>query len=447
MISRRRPLAEGLRRHLVLTLALNFRSKQAIVYGYAMPLLFLAGFAGIFRTDIPPLSHEMGQLLTIGVLGSACFGMPTAMVAERERGVWRRYRLLPAAASSLVASTVAARFLLLLSSALLQVAFAHLAFGTPLPGHPGQLLLAFAFAAYAFLGLGLLIAGLADSVPAVQALAQCVFLPMIMIGGVGVPLAVLPRWAQWGAGFLPGRYSVEVLSPFFSGQGLHGQAFGLTALLVTGSGAVIAGSRLFRWNAGQRTGRIAWAWIAFALAAWVAVGLAAASTGRLKPPPALGGPDPAEAITESQIDAIGYDGLPRDNDVVTPLAPPSRGFGGSQRMDEFTAKLEAWPPGRRASVSQDVRNLVSVAAIADLEHDPMEDAVARAVLDRLQAGFDRHQLSHALAWVALYPADGTVVATAQDLDLPGVLQEGAVRDRDALYARKFLGRVLGKIPD
>ena len=75
-----RPL-RGLLGHFVLTLKLNFRSRQAIIYGYVMPVLFLLAFAGLFRGDTPLLKHEMGQLLTITVLGGACFGMPTSIVA------------------------------------------------------------------------------------------------------------------------------------------------------------------------------------------------------------------------------------------------------------------------------------------------------------------------------------------------------------------------------
>src|SRR5205814_5536299 len=97
---------------------------------------------------------------------------------------------------------------------------------------PVQLLIAFIFVAFAFLGLGLLIAALADNVPAVQALGQAVFLPMIMIGGVGVPLRVLPNWAQQVAGFFPGRYAVEALQPCFNGNGLRHAGFGLVALIV-----------------------------------------------------------------------------------------------------------------------------------------------------------------------------------------------------------------------
>ncbi len=188
-------MTRGLVQHCLLTLRLNARNRLALVYGYLIPVLFLFAFAALFR-ESPRLTREMGQLLTIGTLGGACFGMPTGLVSERERGVWRRYRLLPASTAGLVVSTMVARFAIVASSAVLQIAVAWLAFRTPLPRHPWQGAVAFVAVAFALEGLGLVIAALADTVPAVQALGQAVFLPVIIIGGVGVPLATLPAWAR-----------------------------------------------------------------------------------------------------------------------------------------------------------------------------------------------------------------------------------------------------------
>ena len=47
----------GLFHHLPLTLRLNFRSRQPIIYGYLVPILFLIAFASVFRTTQPPLAH------------------------------------------------------------------------------------------------------------------------------------------------------------------------------------------------------------------------------------------------------------------------------------------------------------------------------------------------------------------------------------------------------
>src|SRR6188472_703780 len=133
---------KGLVQHLGLSLRLHFRNRMALLYGYLFPLIFLVAFWVLYRHEKIPLLRHMGELLTVSVLGGACFGLPTTMVSERERGVWRRYRLTPLATWSVVASTVVARYFIVLSAGLLQLGVAFAA-GLPWPAHPAGLALAF----------------------------------------------------------------------------------------------------------------------------------------------------------------------------------------------------------------------------------------------------------------------------------------------------------------
>ena len=437
-------IARGLARHFLLTLQLNFRNKQALVYGYLVPVLFLLAFGSVFRSDSPLLLHQMGQLLTISILGGGCFGLPTGLVAERELGLWRRYRLLPVPIGHLLASTMVARMIIIALGVALQIALARLIYGTPLPVNPGQTGLAFLVVTFSMLGLGLLVAALADDVPAVQALGQCLFLPMIMIGGVGVPLSVLPTWAQRLAGFMPGRYAVDVMQRSFSSpQGLYGAGFSLMALAIIGAAAGGIGARLFRWDARPHTNRPARLWVAAALVPWIAVGCVALSTGRLK----TVGPDAAESeeITDAQIEAITYNDLPGDDEFVTPLARPFLNAAERAPVEELLARLQTWAPARLDDAGQSVRNLVCIACIADLTRDPREGKVGRAVFDHLRANFPQEQLRRALAWVILRPDDGTVINHAPELGFPRHPPQISIRSRSVLYAGKFLGRLEGKI--
>ncbi|MGH9158990.1 MAG: ABC transporter permease, partial [Vicinamibacteraceae bacterium] len=269
----------GLLYQLRISLRLHFRNRLALLYSYLIPTFFLIAFWALYRHELVPLVAHMGELLTVTALGGACFGLPTTMVSERERGVWRRYRLAPVPTWSLVVSTVAGRYVLLILAALLQLALA-MAIGMPLPQHPIALCVAFTFVAFAFLGLGLVIATLADNVPAVQALGQCIFLPMLIIGGVAVRLESLPAWAQHLSAFLPGRYAVEALQASVTGDGLSDARFSLLALLVIGGAGCLAGAKMFRWEAQQRfAAREGRGWLAVALAAWVAVGVSAEAGG------------------------------------------------------------------------------------------------------------------------------------------------------------------------
>ncbi len=435
--------------HLQLSLRLNFASRQALVYGFAVPIFFVVAFGAVFRGGNPPLLHQMSQLITISILGGACFGMPTAMVAERERGLWRRFRLLPGAAVPIVASTLTARFVLIASAALLQILLARLAYGTPLPSHPGLFALGYGFAAFAFLGLGLLVAALSNDVPAVQALGQCVFLPLIMIGGVGVPLDALPEWARAVAGFLPGEYAVGALQMGYGGDpGRVGLAFNLLALLAIGAAAGLAGAKLFRWDPGHRPARNTRAWVICALVPWALVGTASLAGGKWRG--AQQGPVAAPVLSDAQIDSIDYRGLPPDESTVTPVAEAASRISDSSdpsRLGAFSARLEAWPPGRAADKVQAIRNLLSVATVADLNEDPLEGSIARLVFNHLFAHFTETELTQGLAWIILHPGEGTVLNSIPELGIPGDMDVKIVRERSILYAKKLLGRIRGRLPN
>ena len=435
------PAVAGLLRHLLLAITLNFRSPQAIVYGYLVPLFFLVAFGSVFRADEPPLAAHMGQILVITILGGACFGLPTALVWEREQGIWRRYRLLPIPIAWLVLSAAVARVLIIASAVLIQLAVARAVYGTPLPAHPAAAVVTFLCVTAAFLGIGLLIAALADTVPAVQALGQCIFLPMILIGGVGVPLAVLPFWAQRVAGFMPGRYAVAVLQPCFDAfHALRGAAFDLGALGVIGLAAAIAAIKLSRWESGARIARPARWWIAVALLSWTAVGAVAWQTGRLRLilPEALARTN----ITEAEIAQIRFDGLPADDDLIAPLAPSTLNSPDSEAL---ARKLATWPKGNLDDAGQSIRNLVSLAAVADLCADPREAALARVVFRRIQTAYEPAIARQALAWIVLSPDDGQSFVKAPELGFFRHPPERLVRQRSVIYAQKFLGRLVGKL--
>jgi ABC-2 type transport system permease protein len=416
-----------------------------VIYGYLVPVIFLIGFAAVFRGSVPPLLRQLGQLLTISVLGGACFGMPTAMVAERERGIWRRYRLLPLATGALVCSTMIARLVLVATSGLLQFALAMWLYAMPLPAHPLQLIAAFLFVSWAFLGLGLVIAMLAENVPAVQALGQAIFLPMILIGGVGVPLRALPDWAQRVADFFPGRYAVEALDATITGPGLSHVIYSLIALAVIGAAACFAGVNMFRWDAGERLPPNRKGWTLLALAAWAAVGIAAQLSGHSAA--ILDAPSAYEAVTDAQINSITYEDLQDDGGLVTPLVDSLDDISPAARqwIADFRPRLSAWPPGQEADPVQRVRNILSLCAVADIAEYQYEGEVPFVAFAQIQGSIPKPDLEKILAYIILRPGEGRVLTFADELGIHDAVDEAEARSRTAQYAKKLLGRILGKI--
>ena len=98
----------GFLQHLWISLKLNFRNPMAVVMGYLLPIIFLLVFGAFLNTPRYKMSDQIAQLLTISILGGACFGLPIAFVSERERGVWRRYKLTPMPTRNFVISLLCA---------------------------------------------------------------------------------------------------------------------------------------------------------------------------------------------------------------------------------------------------------------------------------------------------------------------------------------------------
>ncbi len=450
------------------SLLLHFRNRLALIYGYLFPAIFLGAFWVLYRHEPVPLVRHLGQLMTITILGGACFGLPTTIVSERERGMLRRYRLTPVRLGHIVFGTVTARYFIILGAGALQLLLAVLV-GMNAPSHPLQFFVAFTLVAFALIGVGLMIAALADNVPAVQALGQCIFLPMLIVGGVAVPLSSLPDWAQSVSAFFPGRYAVAALQACTDGTGFDSVRFDLMALAALGAAGCFAGAKLFRWDAGQRFRSIRGrGWLIPALLAWVAIGLMAPSREvpmpRVEPvipvatqnaiAPAAKPVDqtPAiktwSAITAADIAALNYYDVPPDAGVVAPMAQ------SDERPDESTdetvstlqSKLVDWPPAHVSDPVQRTLNLLSVAAVTDLVQDPAERFVPLVILDHLITTMPREQLVQVLAWIALHPEQGKTIEDLSDLGLGGVFQSPMIRDRADLYALKFIVRLNEKKP-
>ena len=441
------------------SLKLNFRNRMAILYGYLFPLIFLVAFWALYRNDPVPLALHVGQFLTVTILGSACFGLPTTIVSERERGVWRRYALAPVGSWIFVAGILLARAVLLLTAAMLQLALAF-AFGLPVPTHPAGLFTAFAMASLTFLAFGMVIAMLVDNVPAVQALGQCIFLPMLMIGGVAVRLESLPSWAQHLSAFFPGRYAVEAMQRSATGNG--GVGFDYLALFLMAAASIVAATAMFRWDKAVKPKR---GWLLLALGIWLVVGAMAEWRGQVQVSDMEGrrevgsatdyvanNPSPKASwsdVSDADIAAIAFERLPPDEGIISPFSRSDEVPDPVlvPRLDQMRDALPGWAPGNVADPLQRARNLLAIAAVPDiLQMEQVERFVPRLVFARLQAVIPPRDLPKILYWIAMHPDEGDDSAIRQlaVFGLPDITGPSKpVRGRIMLYAFKLLGRLTG----
>lgn len=146
-------------------------------------------------------------LLGMNLLGSGIWGIGFSVVDARRKRLLKRLVATPMSKAAYLASFIISRLTMLVLEAGLLVAFGILAFGVPLRGALGALLLICLLGSLAFGGLGLLVAAR----------------PRTLEGASGLMnLAMVPMWVFSGVFFSASRFP-EVIQPFV-------QALPLTAV-------------------------------------------------------------------------------------------------------------------------------------------------------------------------------------------------------------------------
>ncbi|NYH43644.1 ABC-2 type transport system permease protein [Micromonospora jinlongensis] len=170
--------------------------------------------------------------------------LPMALATYRERGVLRRLATTPAHPAALLAAQMVVALAAILASALLLIIVGRLAFGVPLPRHPLGFILAFVLGTAALLALGLLVAAVARTTKAAQALAVPLFLLTMFFGGVYLPRFLLPdAVARIGDYTPPG---VQALLDAWTGASPQPSHLAIMAVIAVAAGAGAA--KLFRWE-------------------------------------------------------------------------------------------------------------------------------------------------------------------------------------------------------
>ncbi|HEV3121739.1 MAG TPA: ABC transporter permease [Isosphaeraceae bacterium] len=148
------------------------------------------------------------------------------LLAERQRGLWKRLRAAPLTRFELLGAKVASQsligLLVLFVVFAFGMAFFHVRFSGSIVGF-ALVSLAFSVSAATF---GLLIAALGKTPQAARGVAIMAVLLMVLLGGAWIPSQFFPAWVQSLTVAIPTRWAVDGL------EGATWRGLGLDALLV-----------------------------------------------------------------------------------------------------------------------------------------------------------------------------------------------------------------------
>lgn len=262
--------------HFAFEFRTGIRNKNLLMLNYLFPLGFYL-MMGFIMPGINPLFRDtiIPSLAAFAVLAATLLGLPDPLVSARESGIFRSYKINGIPAFSILAIPALTTLLHLLIVASLIAISAPLLFDAPVPQHWGIFTLVFLAFAFASVGVGLLIGVIAPSTRLTVLFSQALFLPSMLLGGLMMPLDMLPETAGKFARLLPAAQAMNA----FNGLAMGGTAVfpgwgSVAVLFCSGLTAFFLALFLFQWDshntARQRSTLLAaLAWVPYAATLFV----------------------------------------------------------------------------------------------------------------------------------------------------------------------------------
>jgi ABC-2 type transport system permease protein len=228
---------------------LTLRRGESLLVTLGIPAGVLVFFATVDVVDtgfVEPLDFLVPGVLALAVMSTAMVSLGIATGFERRYGVLKRLGATPLGRPALLAAKTLAVIALEAVQALLLVG-AALALGwRPAGGlSAGGALGVLALGTVAFAGLGLLMAGRLRA-EATLALANGLYLLLLLVGGMAFPIERLPGTLEALARALPAAPLADCLRAALTGEGIPGDR--LTVLAAWAVAAPLAAARLFTWE-------------------------------------------------------------------------------------------------------------------------------------------------------------------------------------------------------
>ncbi|MBI4545760.1 MAG: ABC transporter permease [Gemmatimonadetes bacterium] len=188
-------------------------------------------------------------LIGLNLLGTGLWGVGFALVRMRTGKLLKRLAATPMRRADFLLSFMLSRLVFLAGELAAILLFARLVFDVSVRGSLAGVLLISTLGAFAFTGLGVLVASRARSIEAVQGLMNLVAVPMWVLSGVFFSSDHFPAAMQPFIRALPLTALVDALrAVMVEGAALVATAASLGIVLAWGVGSFAAALAVFRWR-------------------------------------------------------------------------------------------------------------------------------------------------------------------------------------------------------
>lgn len=226
------------------------RDKTLLLMNYLFPLIFYFMMAAIMPSVYADFSKGMVPgMIVFTIMVSSLLGMPNPMVLNKEKGIYRSYKIHGVPLKSVFIIPVITTMIHITIVSIIIFVSAMLIFKAAMPANILGFIGTYVVVLFAFSGLGILIGVCSPNGRLTVLLAQAVFLPSMILGGVMMPASVLSKSIQKASMLLPTSYATNALGAVYSGQQAVISAAGsIWILLLGGIVSYALAAYLFTWD-------------------------------------------------------------------------------------------------------------------------------------------------------------------------------------------------------
>jgi len=228
------------------------RSPSLLLLDYLFPL----GFYVLMGMVMIPINPDFGTVMIpamalFAVMTATVLGLPGPHVDAREAGVFRGYRINGIPTAAILGVPAATTAIHALIAASLIAVSAPLVFDVAAPQQPVALVAVLLIAATVFTGFGLLFGAVSSDTRMTVIWSQAVFLPSMLIGGMMIPVDLLPSGMRTVSMLLPTTHLMALAEGWAYGRDtLIPATLAAPALLASGLIAYVLTARGFSWEPG-----------------------------------------------------------------------------------------------------------------------------------------------------------------------------------------------------
>jgi len=205
--------------HLLIDLKAGLRDKTLLLMNYLFPLGFYIIIGGIMPKLNPGyLPMLIPSMMIFSILVSTILGLPNSLVASRDSGIFRSYKINGVSKLSMLGIPTVSTVLHTIIVIIIILLSAPILFNAKLPQDILGFIIVFIATLIVFSGFAVLIGVVAQNASTTIIYAQALFLPSMLIGGLMFPTSSLPNSITKFGRLLPTTYAMDAYQALANNQ-------------------------------------------------------------------------------------------------------------------------------------------------------------------------------------------------------------------------------------